>query len=122
LEQTVHRAKNNNHQLFKNYQIYIASNVPGVASLRRIVEVNGGQARAVSNTIKGRAKILRSDYLRTVHQILVYSSSADDAWLRGKFVEEAREGNLPWGVYTSDWIMRSVLKQEIATDAGLSLS
>jgi hypothetical protein len=122
LEQTVARARENNRQLFKPYQIYIASNVPGLASLRRIVEANGGEARAVSNTIKGRAKILRSDYLRTVDQILVCSDLSDDAALRGKFEEEVREGGVQWGMYTSEWIMRSVLKQEIAKDAGLSLT
>ena len=93
-----------------------------MGSLRRIIEANGGEARTVSNTIKGRAKILRSDYLRTVHQILVCSSSTDDAWLRGKFMKEVQEVDLPWKMYSSDWIMKSVLQQEIATDAGLSLS
>jgi hypothetical protein len=122
LEQTVARARENNRQLFKPYQIYIASNVPGLASLRRIVEANGGEVRAVSNAIKGRAKVLRSDYLRTVDQILVCTDSIEDAALRGKFEEEVREGGMPWGMYTSEWIMRSVLKQEIANDAGLSLT
>lgn len=122
LEQTVARARENNRQLFKPYQIYVASNVPGLASLRRIIEANGGEVRAVSNAIKGRAKVLRSDYLRTVDQILVCTDSTEDAALRGKFEEEVREGGMPWAMYTSEWIMKSVLKQEIANGAGLSLT
>jgi hypothetical protein len=122
LEQSIIRAKGNNRQLFKNYQLYIASNVAGLASLRRIVEANGGEARTVSNSIKGRAKILRTDCLRTVHQILICSGSTDDAGLRGKFMEEAQEADFQWGMYISDWIPRSVLRQEIATDTSLSLS
>jgi len=37
-------------------------------------------------------------------------------------MKEVQEVDLPWKMYSSDWIMKSVLQQEIATDAGLSLS
>jgi BRCT domain, a BRCA1 C-terminus domain len=113
LEQTVSKACTNNRQLFKNYQIYISTNVPGKSSLLRIVEANGGEAKIVSNTIKGRAKILRSDFLKTVDQVLVCTNTSEDKMLRGKFREEVSEGGLSSGIYMSEWIMRSVLRQEI---------
>lgn len=88
----------------------------GHPSLLRIVEANGGEARIVSSTIKGRAKILRSDYLKTVDQILVCTPTADDKMLREKFKEESIEGGLTWGIVSSEWIMVSVLRQEIMVD------
>jgi hypothetical protein len=107
------RARENRRQLFKKYQVYISTSVPGHPSLLRIVEANGGEARIVSNTIKGRAKILRSDCLKTVEQILVCMDAADDKLLREKFSEEVIEGGLTWGMVSSEWIMVSVLRQEI---------
>src|SRR5208282_3753609 len=91
LEQSVAKARNNHRRLFKNYQIYISSNISGSAAVLRIVEANGGEARVVSNTIKGRAKVLRSDYLKTVDQILVCTNANEDKALRAKFREEVSE-------------------------------
>jgi hypothetical protein len=96
--------------------------VPGHSSLLQIVEANGGVARIVSNTIKSRAKILRSDYLKTVDQILVCMDTADDKILREKFKDEVLEGGLTWRMVPSEWIMVSVLRQEIADDYGIVIS
>jgi len=121
IEKAVSKAQKNNRQLFKNYQIYISSHVLGYPSLLKIVEANGGEARIVSNTIKARAKILRSDYLKTVDQILICTSNKEDSALRGKFAEEVRQGELSSGIYSSEWIMISVLRQEIANDEAIAI-
>lgn len=121
LEKSVAKARNNHRQLFKNYQVYISSNVSGSAALLRIVEVNGGEARIVSNTIKGRAKVLRSDYLKPGNQILVCTNTNEDKSLRAKFREEVTEAGLASAIYLSEWIMTSVLRQEIADDDGIAI-
>jgi hypothetical protein len=76
----------------------------------------------VSNAIKGRAKVLRPDYVRAVGQILICSTTAEDKGLRSKFQEEVSEGNLTSGIYTAEWIMRSVLRQKIAEEADILIS
>ena len=122
LEQTVSKAKLNKRQLFKNNQIYLSTSVPGHPSLLRIVEANGGEARIVSHTIKGRAKVLRADFLKTAeNQILISSPLEDDKVLQGKFMDEINEGGLKGGMYSSEWIMRSVLRQEIVQDEDVRL-
>ena len=116
------KARLNKRQLFKHYQIYLSTNVASHSSLLRIVEANGGEARIVSHTIKARAKVLRSDYLKTAeNQILISSSAKDDKFLQGKFMEEVEEGELKGAIYSSEWIMRSVLRQEIADDEDICL-
>jgi hypothetical protein len=114
LVQTVIRARANNRQLFKDYQVYLSNSVHGHQALLGILETNGAEVRVVSNSIKGRAKVLRTDYLKTAEkQVLVCRASSDDKVLRDKFREEVKEGGLNWGLYTSEWIMISVLRQEI---------
>jgi len=90
----------------------------GHNSLLRIIEANGGDARIISHTIKPRAKILRSDYLKSVDQILVCTDGPEDKALRTKFREEVAKGGFSSGVYSSEWIMRSVLRQQIESDKG----
>jgi hypothetical protein len=76
----------------------------------------------VAHTIKGRAKVLRSDYLKTIeNQILISSALREDKVLQGKFVDEIKEGGLKGGIYSSEWIMRSVLRQEIVDDDDVCL-
>jgi hypothetical protein len=96
--------------------------LPAHTPLLRIVEANGGEARVVSNTIKGRAKVLRTDYLRAINQILICSTNEEDEGLRSKFQEEVGEGNLTSGIYTIEWIMRSVLRQKIAEEPDILIS
>ena len=123
LEKTVKRARENRGQLFKNYQIYISTNVTSNSALIRIVEANGGECRTVSHTIKGRARVLRSDYLKSVeNQVLVCTDSNEDKTLRGKFKEEIAEGELKGALYSSEWIMKSVLKQEVADGREVTIS
>ena len=122
LDQSVSRARENRRQLFKNYQVYISSAIPSHSALLRIVEANGGEAKVVSNTIKARAKVLRTDYLRTVDQILICSASTEDRGLRSKFRDEVTEGGLTSGIYSSEWIMRSVLRQKIAEEKDVVIS
>ena len=93
----------------------------GSAALLRIVEVNGGEARIVQHTIKGRAKVIRSDYLKMVDQILVCTNTNEDKALRAKFREEVKEGGLTSAIYLSEWIMTSVLRQEIADDERIAI-
>ena len=116
LEQTVSRALKNKRQLFKNYQIYISSHVVGYSALLKIVEANGGEARIISHSISQRAKILRADYLRTVDQFLIVTPHEEDRSLRKRFRDEVVEGGLVSGMFTSEWIMVSVLRQEIVSD------
>jgi hypothetical protein len=114
LEQSVVKARTNNRQLLKDYRVYISTHVKGNQALLRILETHGAEARIVSNAIKGRAKVLRTDYLKTVeNQVLVCTPSADDKALREKFREEVREAGLEARLYSSEWIMISVLRQEI---------
>jgi hypothetical protein len=116
LEQTVAKARENCRQLFKNYQIYISTHVPANSALVRIVEANGGECRTVPHTIKGRARVLRTDYLKSVeNQVLVCTAENEDRTLIGKFKEEIAEGELKGALYTSEWIMKSVLRQEVAS-------
>jgi hypothetical protein len=123
LEQTVKRARENRGELFKNYQVYISTNVTSHPALVRIVEANGGECRTVSYTIKGRARVLRSDYLKSVeNQVLVCTDSNEDKILRGKFKEEIAEGELKGALYSSEWIMNSVLKQEVANGREVTIS
>jgi len=117
LTETVAKARKNQRKLFKNYQIYISSSVSGHAALVRIVEMNGGEAKIVPNTIKPRAKVLRSDYVREVDQVLISTDNDDDNSLRTKFCEEVVAIGLQSQIYTSEWIMRSVLRQDIAKDS-----
>jgi hypothetical protein len=115
LAQTVLNARANKSQLFKDYQIYISSLVKGHQALLHIVEKNGGDARLVSNTIGVRAKVLRSDYLKSVeNQVLIGVGSKDEKMLRDKFRQEVTEGGLVGGLFTSEWVMISVLRQEIS--------
>ena len=116
MTETVTKARKNQRKLFKNYQIYISSSVAGHAALVRIVEMNGGEAKIVQHTIKPRAKVLRPDYVRTVDQVLISSDNDEDKSLRTKFRQEVDETALTSCVFTSEWIMRSVLRQEIVTD------
>jgi hypothetical protein len=114
LEQSVVKARTNNRQLFKDYQVYISTHVRGNQALLQILETHGAEARIVTNAIKGRAKVLRTDCLKTAeNQILVCTPSADDKALRDKFREEVKETGLEAGLYSSEWIMISVLRQEI---------
>jgi hypothetical protein len=123
LEQTVKRAQENRGQLFKNYQIYISTHVPASSALVRIVEANGGECRTVSHTIKGRARVLRSDYLKSVeNQVLVCTDMDEDKTLRAKFKEEIADGELHGTLYFSEWIMKSVLKQEVADGIEVAIS
>jgi hypothetical protein len=64
---------------------------------------------------------LRSDYLKTVDQILICTESGEDKALRAKFREEAVEGEFEWKIYTSDWIMACVLRQEVRHDEGIAI-
>ena len=76
----------------------------------------------MSHTIKGRAKVLRADFLKTAeNQILISSPLEDDKVLQGKFMDEINEGGLKGGMYSSEWIMRSVLRQEIVQDEDVRL-
>lgn len=114
LEQSVVKARTNNRQLLKDYRVYISTHVKGNQALLRILETHGAEARIVSNAIKGRAKVLRTDYLKTVeNQVLVCTPTSDDKALREKFREEVREAGLEARLYSSEWIMISVLRQEI---------
>jgi hypothetical protein len=122
LDESVSRARDNHGQLFKNYQVYISNSLSVHSALLRIVEANSGEARVVSSTIKGRARIMRTDYLRPVNQILICDPTAEDQGLRNKFQEEVRAGNLIAGIYTPEWILRSVLRQKIAEDADIVIS
>lgn len=122
LDESVSRARDNHGQLFKNYQVYISNSLSVHSALLRIVETNGGEARVVSSTIKGRARIMRTDYVRPVDQILICDPTAEDQGLRNKFQEEVRAGNLIAGIYTPEWILRSVLRQKIAEDADIVIS
>ena len=66
--------------------------------------------------------MLRSDYLKTIeNQILISSALREDKVLQGKFVDEINEGGLKGGIYSSEWIMRSVLRQEIVDDEDVCL-
>lgn len=122
LDESVSRARDNHGQLFKNYQVYISNSLSVHSALLRIVEANSGEARVVSSTIKGRARIMRTDYVRPVNQILICDPTAEDQGLRNKFQEEVRAGNLIAGIYTPEWILRSVLRQKIAEDADIVIS
>ena len=122
LDESVSRARDNRGQLFKNYQVYISNSLSVHSALLRIVETNSGEARVVSSTIKGRARIMRTDYVRAVNQILICDPTAEDQGLRNKFQEEVKPGNLKAGVYTPEWILRSVLRQKIAEDADIIIS
>lgn len=65
---------------------------------------------------------MRSDYLKTLeNQILISSPLKDDKGLQGKFMEEVREAGLRGGIYASEWIVRSVLRQEIVDDEDVIL-
>ena len=122
LDESVSRARDNHRQLFKNYQVYISNSLSTHSALLRIVETNGGEARVVSNTIKGRARIMRTDYIRPVDQILICDPTAEDQGLRNKFQQEVRTGNLKAGIYTPEWILRNVLRQKFAEDADIVIS
>ena len=121
LEQTIAKARQNRRQLFKNYQVYISSHLNSRNSLQQIVDTHGGEAKIVSNMIKPRARILRSDYLKPVDQVLICTTQEEDKALRMKFREEAKEVGYKWKIYVSDWIMGSVLRQEVADDEGAEI-
>ena len=90
---------------------------PSFELLKQTAEKQG----SFQHTIKGRAKVLRSDYLKTVDQILVCTNTNEDKALRAKFREEAKEGGLTSAIYSSEWIMTSVLRQEIADDERIAI-
>jgi hypothetical protein len=114
LEQTVAKARANNRKLLKDYQVYISTLASGHDALLRILEINGADARIISNTIKGRAKILRLDYLRSVgNRVLICTATSEDKVLRDKFREELKDAGLRGEVYSIEWIMMSVLRQEV---------
>jgi hypothetical protein len=119
LQEAIARARINQRSLFKNYQVYISSGIEGHAMLQRIIETNGGEARIVSSAIKGRAKIIRPEYLRTVDQILVCADK--EKTLQEKFQDEVNERGLTSEMYSTEWITRSVLRQEIVDDDGIAL-
>lgn len=75
----------------------------------------------MSHNIKPRAKIFRSDSVKSFDQILVCTEDAEDKALRTKFREEAADGGLLCRVYSSEWIMRSVLRQQIEGDKGIAI-
>ena len=45
----------------------------------------------------------------------------EDKALRAKFREEVNDGGLTPAIYLSEWIMTSVLRQEIAGDEGIAI-
>lgn len=123
LAKSIEKARKNNRQLFKNHQVYISTGAKGHLAVQRIVEVNGGEARIVSNTIKPRAKLLRSDYLKTLeNQVLICTKDTNDKQLRTKFKAEVEGEGLNCFIYSSEWIMRCVLRQEIVDDDEFELT
>jgi len=117
LQQSIVKARKNNRQLFKNHQIYISTAANGHVAVQRIAEINGGETRIVSHTTKPRVKILRSDYLKSVeNRVLVCTKDTDDKQLRAKFKEEVEAEGLKCQIYSSEWIMKCVMRQEIVED------
>lgn len=103
----------------KDYQVYISTLASGHDALLRILEINGADARIISHTIKGRAKILRLDYLRSVgNRVLICTPTSEDKVLRDKFREELKDAGLQGEVYSIEWIMMSVLRQEVQKGTG----
>jgi hypothetical protein len=51
----------------------------------------------------------------------VCTNTDEDKALRVKFREEVREGGLNSAIYLSEWIMTSVLRQEIADDERIAI-
>jgi len=118
LEQSVLRAKENKQKLFAEYHVYISDLVAGYAALVNILEANGAMVTTISHKLIARAKILRRDALKIVdNHVLVCTESGEDKTVRDKFREEVKETEFKWGIYLSDWIMTSVLRQQIIEDA-----
>ena len=91
--------------------------------MQRIIEVNGGEARVVSHNINARAKILRSDYLKAVeNQVLICTKEGNDKQLRGKFKSEVEAEGRDCRIFTSDWIMSCVLRQELVEDGNFVIA
>jgi len=51
----------------------------------------------------------------------VCTKTNEDRALRAKFREEANEGGRTSAIYLSEWIMTSVLRQEITDDGGVAI-
>jgi hypothetical protein len=123
LEQSIIKARKNNRKLFKDYQIYISTAAKGHVAIQHIVEVNGGEARIVSHNLKQRGKILRSDHLKPAeNKVLICTREKDDKDLRAKFKEETMAEGYSCLIFSSEWIMRCVLRQEIREDNEFALS
>ncbi|OLL24568.1 BRCT-containing protein 1 [Neolecta irregularis DAH-3] len=112
LEESRSRADKNGATLFKDYTIVATNSIKGgVAPLCGIVNANGGKAISVAS-LKGKG----GNFGKT--QPVLITTSNEEQKYKDKFLKAAHKEGKTGAVYGSEWILRSVLRQEIVDGSG----